>query len=84
MLMHKGVCMLDSGPNSLLDATFLHELVAEWACDRDSYTLQGLGTSTREEAREYFAAIDSHRKQFVYAGGMQVFGSATCCVTGLL
>lgn len=29
---------------------------------------QGLGTSTREEAREYFAAIDHHRKQFVWEG----------------
>lgn len=30
--------------------------------------LQGLGTSTREEAREYFAAIDHHRKQFIWRG----------------
>lgn len=29
---------------------------------------QGLGTSTREEAREYFAAIDHHRKQFFWEG----------------
>ncbi|KAJ9529194.1 hypothetical protein QJQ45_007900 [Haematococcus lacustris] len=29
---------------------------------------KGLGTSTREEAREYFAAIDQHRKEFVWEG----------------
>eukprot|EP00967_Tisochrysis_lutea_P128404 scaffold219561_cov18-Tisochrysis_lutea.AAC.1 len=29
---------------------------------------QGLGTSTREEAREYFAALNQHRKRFVWGG----------------
>ena len=29
---------------------------------------QGLGTSTREEAREYFAAINQHCKKFVWTG----------------
>jgi len=29
---------------------------------------QGLGTSTREEAREYFAALQQHRKRFVWGG----------------
>jgi DNA topoisomerase-2 len=29
---------------------------------------KGLGTSTSAEAKEYFAAIDRHRKQFVYNG----------------
>ncbi len=33
-----------------------------------AHRLQGLGTSTREEAREYFAAIQQHRKQFVWHG----------------
>ena len=30
---------------------------------------KGLGTSTSAEAKEYFAAIDRHRKQFVWNGG---------------
>ncbi|KAL3140495.1 hypothetical protein ABBQ32_005081 [Trebouxia sp. C0010 RCD-2024] len=30
---------------------------------------KGLGTSTREEAKEYFADIEEHRKTFVWAGG---------------
>lgn len=29
---------------------------------------KGLGTSTREEAKEYFADIEEHRKTFVWAG----------------
>uniref|UniRef100_A0A7S3VQX9 DNA topoisomerase 2 n=1 Tax=Dunaliella tertiolecta TaxID=3047 RepID=A0A7S3VQX9_DUNTE len=29
---------------------------------------KGLGTSTREEAREYFAALNQHRKRFVWGG----------------
>ena len=29
---------------------------------------KGLGTSTSAEAKEYFAAIDRHRKQFVWNG----------------
>ena len=29
---------------------------------------KGLGTSTSAEAKEYFAAIDSHRKEFVWEG----------------
>ncbi len=29
---------------------------------------KGLGTSTEKEAKEYFAAIDDHRKQFVWKG----------------
>ena len=29
---------------------------------------KGLGTSTEAEAKEYFAAIDSHRKAFVWEG----------------
>ncbi|GFH18390.1 DNA topoisomerase 2 [Haematococcus lacustris] len=37
--------------------------IASWPC-----CLLGLGTSTREEAREYFAAIDQHRKEFVWEG----------------
>ena len=28
---------------------------------------KGLGTSTREEAKEYFADIEEHRKTFVWA-----------------
>ncbi len=30
---------------------------------------KGLGTSTEEEAQEYFADIDRHRKSFLWAGG---------------
>lgn len=29
---------------------------------------KGLGTSTSKEAKEYFAALDSHRKTFVWTG----------------
>lgn len=29
---------------------------------------KGLGTSTEAEAKDYFAAIDSHRKAFVWEG----------------
>ena len=29
---------------------------------------KGLGTSTEEEAQEYFADIDRHRKSFLWAG----------------
>lgn len=29
---------------------------------------KGLGTSTAAEARQYFAALDTHRKEFVYEG----------------
>lgn len=29
---------------------------------------KGLGTSTREEAKEYFADIEEHRKTFIWAG----------------
>lgn len=29
---------------------------------------KGLGTSTQEEAREYFSRLDQHRKEFVWAG----------------
>ena len=29
---------------------------------------KGLGTSTEEEAQEYFADIDRHRKSFVWSG----------------
>ena len=29
---------------------------------------KGLGTSTSAEAKDYFAAIDRHRKQFVWNG----------------
>ena len=29
---------------------------------------KGLGTSDKKEAQEYFAAIDDHRKSFVYEG----------------
>jgi len=29
---------------------------------------KGLGTSDKKEAQEYFAAIDEHRKSFVYEG----------------
>jgi hypothetical protein len=31
-------------------------------------TKQGLGTSSASEAKEYFANLDSHRKQFVWEG----------------
>ena len=30
---------------------------------------KGLGTSTNQEAREYFADIDRHRKTFAWTGG---------------
>ena len=30
---------------------------------------KGLGTSTSKEAKEYFAALDAHRKEFEYQGG---------------
>ena len=29
---------------------------------------KGLGTSTEAEAKEYFAYIDSHRKEFIWQG----------------
>lgn len=29
---------------------------------------KGLGTSTRDEAREYFSALDEHRKEFIWEG----------------
>jgi DNA topoisomerase-2 len=29
---------------------------------------KGLGTSTSKEAKEYFAALDDHRKTFVWEG----------------
>ena len=32
---------------------------------------KGLGTSTREEAKEYFADIEEHRKTFVWAGTLE-------------
>lgn len=31
-------------------------------------TKQGLGTSTADEAKQYFANIHSHRKEFVWEG----------------
>lgn len=30
---------------------------------------KGLGTSTKEEAKAYFADIHQHRKEFIYEGG---------------
>jgi DNA topoisomerase-2 len=30
---------------------------------------QGLGTSTKEEAQEYFSKLRQHRKEFVWTGG---------------
>lgn len=32
---------------------------------------KGLGTSTEKEAKEYFAALDDHKKQFVWTGKRQ-------------
>ena len=33
---------------------------------------KGLGTSTNDEAREYFANIDGNRKEFVWTGQPRV------------
>ena len=30
--------------------------------------MQGLGTSTPKEAKEYFAALQQHKKKFVWSG----------------
>jgi DNA topoisomerase-2 len=30
---------------------------------------KGLGTSTPAEAKEYFAALDEHQKEFIWDGG---------------
>ena len=35
---------------------------------------KGLGTSTREEAKEYFADIEEHRKTFVWASEPSALG----------
>ncbi len=40
---------------------------------------QGLGTSTADEAKQYFANIQSHRKEFVWDGGwLWWLGAGTC------
>ncbi len=36
---------------------------------------KGLGTSTNDEAREYFANIEGNRKEFVWTGGRPMFRS---------
>ena len=42
---------------------------------------KGLGTSTREEAKEYFADIEEHRKTFVWAGTHAMPSSDCLCLT---
>lgn len=37
---------------------------------------KGLGTSTQEEAQEYFADIERHRKSFVWSGASQGPGNS--------
>lgn len=39
--------------------------------------LQGLGTSTKDEAREYFSNLMRHRKEFIWEGASRQH--ATCC-----
>ena len=41
---------------------------AEGAVGWDIKYYKGLGTSTKEEAIEYFSDIDRHRKEFVWEG----------------
>lgn len=38
---------------------------------------KGLGTSTNDEAREYFANIDGNRKEFVWTGVSSTLGCWT-------
>jgi hypothetical protein len=38
----------------------------------------GLGTSTSNEAKEYFVAIDKHRKEFVYEGACWCSSVCVC------
>ncbi len=44
---------------------------------------KGLGTSDKKEAQEYFAAIDDHRKSFVYEGDRLylLLGSLSCSLS---
>lgn len=41
---------------------------------------KGLGTSTKEEAIEYFGDIDRHRKEFVWEGERAAHTCASCCL----
>ena len=41
---------------------------------------QGLGTSTADEAKQYFANIQSHRKEFVWDGGWPAAGAWPVCL----
>lgn len=43
---------------------------------------KGLGTSTNDEAREYFANIDGNRKEFVWTGMPSPEGMKPSCVVG--
>ncbi len=41
---------------------------------------KGLGTSNTQEAKEYFAAIDHHRKRFVWQGVQPLPRCTLSCV----
>lgn len=42
---------------------------------------KGLGTSSGKEAKEYFAALDSHRKTFVWEGMAVALHPISCLPT---
>jgi hypothetical protein len=46
-------------------------LLAGWRCC--CCCAAGLGTSTAKEAKEYFAAMDQHKKNFVWEGELHLF-----------
>jgi len=77
VVLHQTCCMSDV----LIAALHLASRLAEGLSGWDVKYYKGLGTSSSKEAKEYFAAMNYHCKQFVWEGAPRILShpALACC-----